>query len=57
MTDGLSGYSCDQGNVTVSWPTATAGRLVLLKGAGSGGGGGVNADDVVDAEFEVGEDK
>jgi hypothetical protein len=40
MTDGLSGYSCDQGNVTVSWPTATAGRLVLLKGAGSGGAGG-----------------
>jgi hypothetical protein len=40
FTQGMSNYSCDQGDVSITWPVATAGRLVLIKGAGSGGQGG-----------------
>jgi hypothetical protein len=40
-TEGFNGYTCNTttGDVTITWPVATAGRLVLIKSGGSGGGG------------------
>jgi hypothetical protein len=41
-TEGFDGYTCNTttGDVTITWPVATAGRLVLVKSGGSDGSGG-----------------
>lgn len=38
-TQGMTGYVCDGGNITVTWPVATAGKLVIGTGGGGSGGG------------------
>lgn len=40
-TQGMSSYSCNGGNITVTWPVATAGKLVIGTGGSSSGSGGM----------------
>lgn len=44
FTMGMSSYSCDSGNITITWPTPTAGKLVIVTGGGAAGGQSTNIE-------------